>query len=454
MSVRAVTAGLAIGIAYTLSPLFVVTGLGFALLLRWARQVPDEAERRALVAMLVVGFALRVAAIGWLFVSTDHASVPFGSFFGDEDYFIKRSIWLRNLALGIPVSLADVRYAYDASIQTSFIWLLAALHLVFGPSPYGIHLVSALLYMAGALALYRTVRPRFGMPAALLGLGLLLFLPSLFAWSISVLKEPVFFALMAGVVWATVTAARQPSWAIRLAAAALLLPTAMAAETIRDGGFVVAGAGTVGGVLMALVWSRRRWLMAATVVAMVVVPFALSRSSVLDRLDLVVANAVQRHWDHVHAPGHSYLILEPSFYVDRPLPGDLTRADAIRYAAGGLIAYVTVPAPWQMTSRTELAYLPEQLVWYLLVALAPIGVWAGMRRDPFVTAILLVHLVMAVGLVAMTGGNIGTLVRHRALALPYVVWFSGLGLSTMLARLSGTRARVAGKFHLQQGAEA
>lgn len=454
MMVRALAAGLAIGLAYTLSPLLVVTGIGFALIIRWARQVPDLAERRILTAMLVAAIGLRVLAIGGLFAATDHQSVAFGTFFGDEDYFIKRAIWLRNLAAGVPISLADVRYAYDDSIQTSFVWMLAAVQVWFGPSPYGLHLVSALLYVLGAFLIYRTVRPGFGLPASLIGLGLLLFLPSLFAWSISVLKEPVFFALMAGVVWATVTAARQSSWAVRGLAAGLLLPAALAAETIRDGGFVVAAMGTAGGVLLAYVWSRRRLALVVAVAALVTIPVVWSRSSVLDRLDLVVASAAQRHWDHVHAPGHSYMILEPSFYVDRPVPGDLTRAEAIRYAVGGLVAYVVVPAPWQVASRAELAYLPEQLVWYLLVALAPLGWWAGVRRDPFLTAVLSVHLVMAVAVVAMTGGNIGTLVRHRALALPYVVWFSGLGLSMMLARLSGMRAAAAGAFRVQQGAEA
>ena len=453
MIVRAVALGAVLGAIYLLSPLLVITGIGFAVLIRWARQVQDPTERRILTTLLIAAIGLRLLAIAGLFLSTDHQAVPFGTFFGDEDYFIKRSIWLRNLALDVPISLADVRYAYDDSIQTSFVWVLAALQVVVGPSPYGLHLVSVFLYVLGAMALYRAVRPGFGQPAAVVGLGLLLFLPSLFAWSISVLKEPVFLAMMGGLIWLTVTAARQAFWLRRVLAAALLLPVAVAAETIRDGGFVVAGLGTLGGVLLGLVWARRRLALVMVIVA-AAIPAVLSIGSVRDRVDLLVTTAALRHWEHVHAPGNSYMILEPSFYVDRPLPGDLTPAKAARFALGGLAAYVIVPAPWQMTSRAELAFLPEQLVWYGLVLLAPIGLWAGFRRDPFVTAILSVHLVVAVLLVAMTGGNIGTLVRHRALALPYLVWFSGLGLTIALAWLSGLRTAPAGSFHLQQRAEA
>ena len=454
MIVRAVALGAALGAIYLLSPLLVITGSGFAVLIRWARQVQDPIERCILTSLLIAAIGLRLLAIAGLFLSTDHQAIPFGTFFGDEDYFIRRSIWLRNLALDIPISLADVRYAYDASIQTSFVWVLAALQMVVGPSPYGLHLVSVFLYVLGAMALYRAVRPGFGQPAAVMGLGLLLFLPSLFAWSISVLKEAVFLAMMGGLVWLTVTAARQAFWLRRVLAAALLLPVAVAAETIRDGGFVVAGLGTLGGVLLGLMWARRRPALVMVIVAAAAVPTMLSIDSVRDRVDLLVTNAAIRHWEHVHAPGHSYMILEPEFYVDRPLPGDLTPVAAARYALGGLAAYVIVPAPWQMTSRAELAYLPEQLLWYGMVLLAPFGVLAGFRRDPFLTAILSVHLVMAVLLVAMTSGNIGTLVRHRALALPYLVWFSGLGLSMALAWLSGPRMAPARPFHLQQRAEA
>lgn len=454
MMLRAIAAGIVVAAAYTLSPLLVITGVGFALLIWWARQSPDETERRVLTAILIAAIGLRVVAVAGLFLSTDHHSIPFGTFFGDEDYFIKRSIWLRNLALGIPISLADVRYAYDESIQTSFVWMLAALQVVVGPSPYGLHLVSALLYVFGTLVLFRAVRPGFGQPASLAGLVLLLFLPSLFAWSISVLKEPVFFALMAGAVWVTVMAARHRSWAAGLLASVVLLALALTAETIREGGFVVAAGGTLGAMLLAIVWSRRRLALLIAVVAVAALPVALSRGSVRDRLDVLVASAALRHWEHVHAPGHSYMLLDPSFYVERPLPGDLAPSEAARFALGGLVAYAVVPAPWQMTSRAELAYLPEQIVWYALVLLAPVGIWAGLRRDPFLTAVLLAHLLLAIGLVAITSGNVGTLVRHRALALPYLVWFSGLGLSMVLAWLSGMRIVDMRAVSAHQGAEA
>lgn len=435
----AVIAGIALGAAYTLSPLLVVSMAGFAVLLRAARKTADATERRWVVALLVAAMGLRVLAIAALFLATDHDATPFGRLFGDEEYFIRRGTWLANVALGIPISIADVKYAFDELIQTSFVWLLASLNVLFGPAPYGVRFVSALLYLTSAYALYRVVRPSFGKPASLLSLTLLLFLPSLFAWSISVLKEPVFFAVMATVVVLTVTAGRRGSWLLRLSAAVVVAVAAILAETIRDGGLVVAGVGTAIGVIAAFCLARPRALAAVAVVAIAFAPVVWSQGAVQDRITAASAAAARRHWDQAHAPGHSYMTLAPAFYREEPVAGGLTRADQFRLVAGGFASYVAVPLPWQMRSNMELAYLPEQVIWYALVILLPIGVAAGLRRDLFLTSILLGHLAVSVALVALASGNVGTLVRHRALALPYVVWFSGLGLSVAFAWLAQRR---------------
>ena len=71
----------------------------------------------------------------------------------------------------------DRRVSVDPLIDTGYVWILAALQIITGPSPYGVHLVGIVVYVGAAVLLYRAVRSAFGVPAALIGLGLLLFLP-------------------------------------------------------------------------------------------------------------------------------------------------------------------------------------------------------------------------------------------------------------------------------------
>ncbi len=125
----------------------------------------------------------------------------------------------------------------------------------------------------------------------------------------------------------------------------------------------------------------------------------------------------------------------------------MPEGDAVKYVFSALVHYVVQPLPWTIESRAVLAYLPEQMVWLTLAALIPIGLVAGFRLDPILTAALAAHASVVVLIVAMTSGNVGTLIRHRGLVLPYVVWFSMLGGYHLLLRASPTlasRTRLAG----------
>ncbi len=138
--------------------------------------------------------------------------------------------------------------------------------------------------------------------------------------------------------------------------------------------------------------------------------------------------AAFNHWGHVATPGFSYRLLEPRYYMDaRTSVFNMTMPETGRFIVRAFYNFVTVPRPSQVHSRSALAYLPEQAVWYAIVLLLPIGVVAAFRRDPVVTCMLLAHGVVAAAMVALTGGNIGTLIRHRGLTLPYFSWLAAFG---------------------------
>ena len=59
-------------------------------------------------------------------------------------------------------------------------------------------------------------------------------------------------------------------------------------------------------------------------------------------------------------------------------------------------------------------------------------------------AMLIAHAAVAIAIVALASGNLGTLIRHRALALPYVVWLSALGAHECARRVIEGRVREEG----------
>lgn len=441
----AAAAGVGIGVVYTVSPLTV--GFAVAMLLLFRRTVSgiEGDERRWIATLLVAAIVLRAAAIAGLFVLTDHAKTPFGSFFGDEEYFIKRSIWLGNIALGIPVHGADVIYAFDDYSATSYLYVLAFVQILVGPAPYGVHWLGVACYLTASVLLYRLVRTTLGAVPALVGMGLLLFLPSLFAWSISALKEPLFFLLTALSVVLAVRVARGPGWIVRLFAAIAIAALAAALETVRAAAAALSAASLAGGFVLGALVPRPRLLLPVLVAIPIVMGAVLSRPRVQYVTYTAVQNAARQHWGHVATPGLVYRALDDRFYPDKSEISDMQFAEAARFVVRSFERYVVVPAPWDIQSVSALAYLPEQIVWSLMIAVLPFGVLVAFRRDAIVAGLLFSHAAVAAVTVALISGNIGTLVRHRGLALPYLIWLSAVGACELAARwrlyASGRAAR-------------
>jgi hypothetical protein len=427
---------MAVGVAWALSPLTVWFAVAIAAIVLLGIRDLEGDERRWAATLIVAAIAVRVLAIAILFLVTNHEQVPFGRFFADEEYFIKRSLWLRNVTLGIPMYNFDIEYAFEPNASSSFVHVLAFIQMIAGPSPYGLHLVSIALYMSAVLLLYRAVRVTLGRMPALFGLAVLLFLPSLFAWSVSVLKEPLFVFVSALSLVLASGLARADSWTRRAVIVIALIALAAILQTIREGGASFLALGTAGGLSVGFLSSRRR-LMAATIIAVPILFGAVLRVPAIQlRSYIAVQSAARQHWGAVVvSSGYRYRLLDDRFYPDINQISSLEFTETMRFLVRGVVAFVTVPRPWDSRSPAATAYIPEQVVWYVLVALAVVGTWSGLRRDATMTGLLVMHTVLIAAAAAFTDGNVGTLVRHRSLALPYLVWLSGVGACELLAAL-------------------
>jgi hypothetical protein len=431
--------GALLGLAYTLSPLTVLLLPVLVLFFRWVGQPLGAREREWVYGLIAMAVGLRLIAIAGLFLMSD-ADRPFATFFGDEEMFKSRSIWLRNIGLGVPISSADFIYAVEETGKSSYLFVLAYISALVGDAPYGMHVFNTTLYLVGGGLIYRLVRPSYGRLVSLGGLTVLLFLPSLFFWSISALKEPLYTLLAAVELWCALAIVRG-RWYWRVAAVAGVVGLGILLEGLRKGGLLVAGLGTLGGLSVGMALRRPRLAAAAALILPLVAIAALRVPAIQDRAMSIVRDSAVYHVGHVFTPGYSYKTLDSWYYVD---PADIRRmgeGDAVKYVFSSMAHYVVQPLPWTIESRSTLAYLPEQMIWLTLVALLPIGLVAAFRLDPLLSAVLAAHGSIVVFIVAMTSGNVGTLIRHRGLVLPYIVWFSMLGGYHLLLRAAPASAR-------------
>ena len=211
---------------------------------------------------------------------------------------------------------------------------------------------------------------------ALFGLAVLLFLPSLFAWSVAVLKEPLFVLINALSLMVAVNLARSSSFGRRALAAVGTVALAAVLESVRPGGATFTLVGLALGLAIACVAVRPRLMLAALVAAPILLGaiFQPSRCSARRRTRRFKAPLGSTGAPSWSRQGHGYRLLDDRFYPSTQRSSSLEFSETMRFLVRAVGAYVTVPRPWEAQSRAAAAYIPEQVIWYVLAALAPVGI--------------------------------------------------------------------------------
>lgn len=128
----------------------------------------------------------------------------------------------------------------------------------------------------------------------------------------------------------------------------------------------------------------------------------------------------------------------------QPIPvtassGEIQLADAedalvirtLQYLPFGLAFAIFAPLPGSGMRAQDLLPIPEMLVWYALLVAASISVWRWRHRWRTLapTGLFVIGTVVILGLAE---GNVGTLYRHRAMVIPFVVVLAAPTLSRFL----------------------
>jgi hypothetical protein len=103
--------------------------------------------------------------------------------------------------------------------------------------------------------------------------------------------------------------------------------------------------------------------------------------------------------------------------------------ELVRHLPIGIGALLLAPFPPLARGPGELATTPEMLAWYALLVLAALGArHLGAEPRARLAYALIVAAIVALVLV-LYEGNLGTLVRHRAMVIPFVILLAGVGVA-------------------------
>jgi len=441
-------AGLTAAVVYTVAPLSVWVIAIAAVVFALGRRGLSVGDRRVLDLLLFVAVAARLLFIVAVFLRNvpQHHDMWLGELTGDGAYGLSRGLRARDLLLGVPTSRFDAFVVNDVYGRNYYVYLLTGLQVLFGPVPYSVRLLNGLFYLGGALLLFRLTRRVYGRWPAFVALTVVLFLPSFFVWSVSLLKEPLYFLCTAIFLVAASRSLRDGPVRARILAAVCAVVALVVMEGVRHKTLAIGMLGWGIAASMMIVFSRpRRYLPVAALGAAAVIAL-LTQPAIQRRALDGLAESAKIHAGHVFTLGHGYKLLDESFYYHAQDPNSstltLTADQAARYVVRAGVSFVLTPLPWQAMSIRELVYVPEQLVWYALLALLPIGIVAGWRRDAATTAMMIGYLTPTSMILALTNGNVGTLVRLRGMVMVILVWVSALGLCAVLERVLARASRV------------
>lgn len=388
-------------------------------------------ERRVVLFIVVIAVLSRALVIFGLLLTSDPDQLVSFPFEADGRFLKQRALWMRSLWLGVPIEAEELAWTFQNYGWTSYIYLLAYLQYLFGPAPYAIHFLNACCFVAGMLILHGIVRQAFGPLAGIVALSVTLFLPTLFMWSISALKESVYVLLLSVALLATLRIARASTVRGSVCAAAGFVLAAAALESVRTGALVMV-IGAAAAALVGTFVTRRVYVLRLALVLIPLLGWQLTRvPAVSERALVELRVAANRHLGHVRTPGHGYKLLDQRFYSGDAVD-TMTAVEARRFVVRAVLSVIVVPLPWQLVSRSELLFLPQQVIWYGLVMLAAIGTIRGLRTDVLVTWCVVGIACAGVAAVASASGNVGTMVRHRDAIVPFVACLSAAGVVSLL----------------------
>jgi 4-amino-4-deoxy-L-arabinose transferase-like glycosyltransferase len=381
--------------------------------------LPREA-RPTVLPLVAFAIALRMAVAVGLYDGLLAAGRG-GFLTGDDATYADLSSRLARLLHG---ETAPFDYAAESYLLGTYVYLETALFYLLGPRVLVVELLNAA--MGGLLVAFAfdVARRLFDMRAGLVAGVLVAVYPSLVLWSALNLKDSLSLLIIGIVLWLLVIfEARQGWWWLVPASFVPLLPLASLRDYIFVGlvlvipASVILAPGNPGG--------RQRLvpnLLAIALSAIFLITYLNTSPPVPSLSDLeqeragMGAGANTNFADFCSGDEIGNALLQ-------------TIRDMPCAAAHVLFA----PFPWSIRRTLDLLPIPEMLVWYAALV-GGIVTLVRFRRSWRSLVPLVLYVGGTVLVFMLAEGNVGTLFRHRAMVIPFVIIAASPAFALLFAR--------------------
>jgi hypothetical protein len=405
--------------------------------------------RRDIAIVLVLAFALRLTSAIVIY----NASVALGMHgftSGDDEAYSNASWYLAEYLKGTPVAgHGPPDWGGFGYLFGTYTFLASAVFALFGHQLLLMDVINATFGAALIPFTWDVTRRTFDVRSAHVAAGLTAVVPSLIVFSAINIKDALHILIVMVILWLVLRLQVRPA-VITLVAIYVGLELM---RGIRNHVFVGLEALTPLAVVVApiqSVWRRFQWAAAALVVSVLLLgvnswvtgtpwipPQALAEIERFRTALTYGRTAI------VTAPSQTPTATATSLVTATPAPETTATVQAepdselvtrtINYLPTGLAYALFAPFAWQATRLVDFAAIPEVIIWYAVMAGM---IWTCFRRANrwryFATPLLYVAGLLV--LFALVEGNVGTLLRHRALLLPPAIVIASPAMAAAVAR--------------------
>jgi hypothetical protein len=402
-------------------------------------------DRRFVGLVLVVALGLKIAIAtlyqSYLFSGGFPLYAPDGEGFSKFGWYISRVLLGKDPSI-IP-SAEQTYWNYERVLQLEFhgvlppvkyqtgayTYFIGFLYALFGYSPLLGRLINIVLSSVSAFLVMRVAADQVGRRGARLAFFLVLFWPSMFLFSLSLLRDTAILLLIVVVVWSVQRFVRGTPVALFGLFGAIMLIGILR----RQAALLL--------IAILVLWASwyllrlRRVLILGVVIGVFTVGLGQTPH---DLKDAIIRYPIRQHAGFLDSGGIHYNILPLHVTERRPmqlkylLP--LTWSEVVVIYFRGVGHYMTEPWPSHLKTLKLKAIFPQMFLWYTCLALAVPGMLACWRQRRTMAVFLMLFLVVFISLFGLSESNIGILIRHRDMITPAILLLAVLGLDVILRK--------------------
>ena len=439
----------------TFSPgsLFIIS-LAFLFGLLICRKIPDQNEKRFLLTIFFAGFLIRIFAtlfslllldlLGKSYVLFEPTGEQVLAFFGDGGYNTLRSWWIARYLLGETLSPETVYEAFNNPYgKSGFIYILSFFRYNFGFSLISSKFINCFLGTVTGVIFYFISKEIFTHKEAKLSAIFIVFFPSLFLWSLTDLKETCVIFVLSVIIWSFIKF--QKSKKIYYLASMILALCFFATLRKYLGLFMILIVFLSFFLILRISLLKKAGIL---LIAFIALQAFLPKEgkSIKSVISQGLAQIVIFHRGTVAEGGSFYKLLDEKYYLNNPkrtaenpdnylyTPADMNFRDYIKMFFKGWYHFLFEPLPWKIRTQLMLLSFPQIILWYILIPFAFLGMILAINKNWHLSIILFACLFIIGSLFAITGGNIGTIFRHRDMITPIFLFFAAAGMTNFLAK--------------------